>query len=163
MFKKGDRVEFLFKGETTYGVVLRGGKKLKVVIDGGINIVEGPAGLFYYSNKELPKDPPNPMDNWSVKKYKAIEGNDSYCFSAIICYEDKPVLEVHNSGRGGPNIYRTLCEAKYMGDFEKVTKLWAKQFNSKYDFELDDLWVDWYVNHRPYGVTAEMYFKDKEF
>ena len=159
MFKKGDRVEFLFKGENTYGVVLRGGKKLKVVIDGGINIVEGPAGLFYHSNKELPKDPPNPMDKWSIKKYKAIEGNDGYCFSAIIYYEEKPVLEVHNSGNGGPNVYYGLSDARYMKELENATKAWVKQFNNDDHFEIEDLWVEWYVSQRPYGVTAEMYLK----
>jgi len=157
MFKKGDRVECTFKGETVYGVVYSGGEKnIKVMLDGGEFMLKGNPILYKSSNKELPKDPPNVIDKWSIKGYKSFDTDDGYSFHCDICLNNKKVIEVMNHGNGGPNIYH--ANIIILEQFYSDAKEWSKQFGCPYDFEHGDTWVDWYVQKRPYGVTAKTYF-----
>ena len=158
-FRKGDRVEFEDKNQMFYGVVARGGKKkIRVVIDGGQREVSGHPSLFNYSDKEMPSDPPSAMDKWSVKKYKEIEGHgDTPTFSANICLNGKPVIFVSNNGWGGPNEYRPVDynTEDVIDKFSTDIKSWCEQFGCESTSGMDDIWVDWYVYKRPYGVTAQ--------
>jgi len=164
MFKKGDRVECDYKGETVYGIVSRGGdKSVSIVLDGGEEQLKGGAGLFRYSDKSLPTDAPNLMDKWSIKKYQEIEGHgDSPTFSATICLNGKPVIRAGNNGWGGPNEYHTLngVDREVEKQFYADVKSWMALFGDESTYDIGDMWIDWYQNNRPYGVTAEKYIGD---
>ncbi|MFW6047309.1 MAG: hypothetical protein ACOCP4_05955 [Candidatus Woesearchaeota archaeon] len=165
-FKKGDRVETVneYKGEIVYGKVIKGGKKeITIVLDGGETTLSGDPALFKMSDKPMPEEPPNVMSKWGVKKYKEIDGHgDSPTFSAEITLNDKPVIHVSNDGWGGPNLYSNLhAKSKdYVKDFLNDAKEWWSKNSNRSAIECEDLWVDWYVNKKEFGVTSIDYIKN---
>jgi hypothetical protein len=163
-FRKGDRVEAAHKGETLYGVVVRGGKKVTMRVDGNETELKGPASLFHTSTRPLPTSTPSVMDKWGVKGYKEIEGHgDSPTFHAKITLNGKVVGEAMNDGWGGCNCYR-FNDRELDSQFHADVKAWVAHFGYADMFEPDDSWVDWYVLERPYGVTADKYisgYKEK--
>ena len=164
MFKKGDRVECDYKGGIVYGIVHRGGKKsVTMVIDGGKEQLKGGAGLFRLSDEPLPTDEPNLMDKWSIKSYQSIEGHgDSPTFDAKICLHGKPVMRSSNNGWGGPNEYHTLkgVDRSIEQQFYADVRAWMALFGDESAHDVGDLWIEWYMFHRPYGVTGKAYIGD---
>ena len=158
--RKGQRVEFVYEGKRNFGVVSKGGsKKVTVVIDGAKEQISSTPHAFRLSDVPLPIDSPNVMDKWSVKKYEEIEGHgDSSTFHAHICLNGKVVIEAMNDGWGGSNVYQPLNNHKYdiVDKFRNDAKEWAKSFGYTDPFEIEDIWIEWYVYKRPYGVTGEM-------
>ena len=159
MLRKGDRVEWTNKTkdgsfETKYGVVTKGGSfSATVIYDGGEYQVKGPVSLFRLSSHPLPTDAPSVMDKWGVKRYKEIPGHgDSATFHAYITLKGKKVLEAMNDGWGGPNSYHGGRAIE--NQLEEDAKEWGKQFGCTHLNEMTSLWIDWYVNRRPFGVTA---------
>jgi hypothetical protein len=165
VLKKGTRVEFVYKGQMLLGVVEKGGsKKATVILDGGEKCLTGPASAFHPTAAPMPKDPPSPMDRYSVIDFKGHEdmSDETLCFSARICLNRIPIMHVSNQGCGGPHMYQLLIKgsAKDMENFFKHAKAWCIQFGYKNPMEAGDFWVDWYTIKRPYAVTAEKYVGD---
>ncbi len=161
--RKGDRVEYLKNGVVEhYGVISKGGKNVTMVIDGAKQQISGPTSLFQLSEYPLPVDIPNPMDKWSVKKFKAFKDGhgDSPTFSATICLNNKKVGTAENNGWGGPNLY--YFNSRSDGSkFDSDIKEWAFQFSAPSDaIELADFWLFWYVEEKSYGVTSEEMIKN---
>ncbi|WP_207462622.1 hypothetical protein [Azospirillum sp. SYSU D00513] len=164
--KKGDRVEWVEKGRTFYGVVSKGGDKVVVIVDGAEEQSSGPARLYKKSDHPLAADPPSGMDKWAVVNYREHTRltQETPCFEAIITYEGQAVLNAFNSGGGEPNRYNGWNFAKtretdFEGRLREAVAEWAQRFGNiaKVPDPVDD-WVDWYVHERPYGVKATMHF-----
>lgn len=153
--KKGDRVEWDDKGEMFYGVVTNGGTKVTVMQDGGQFKLKGGAGGFNLSNHPLAVDKPSSMDKWSVKSFKEfMHGHgDSATFHAKICLNGKVVGTAENDGWGGCNLYH--FDKGVYGKFSDDVKSWVAQFGYSDMLEAEDTWLFWFVNEKPYGVTAE--------
>ena len=166
--KKGDRVQFPMMGdngiETAYGVVKKGGKRnVIVVLDGGKHEVLAKAMLFELSDKPLPEVESTLMDKYSVKDFKGIGvGKDGDMFTCTICMAGKAFATVQQSGNGGPNYYHPLkVEEEYrstLEQFKKDAQEWMKLFKTP-PIDSEDLWIEWWVNYRPYGQTAAEYLK----
>jgi hypothetical protein len=163
-FKKGDRVQFVSSkdGQTVVGTVKSMSKVglAKVLQDGGqyewkvgaAKLQPGPA---------LPKDEPSPMDAWSVTGYRCIGGDETPMYSAKVRLDGKAVAEASNGGCGGPdNLY--FCDKATSDRFYADVKAWWVQMGGAVGEhgEVEALWVDWYVNGRPAGVTAKAYVAD---
>lgn len=165
-FHRNDRVEYDSKKEdkTIYGVVAKGGNTdIVIILDGGKYEVKVHAAIVHNSNKPLPKDVPNPMDNYEVKGYKVIHGHDdSEPFRATIYKDGKAILSASNDGWGGGNQYHVLkdTDKEATTKFYADCKAWAVQFGDKKPFEPADTWVTWYQYQRPYGITGEAYVKE---
>lgn len=163
--KKGDRVEFDMKGNKLgYGVVKKGGEnKITVVLDGGEHQVSGHANLFQPSAQPLLKDTePSPMDKYSVSGYKGFESHDGGGFNAFITKNGKKILAAHDGGHGGEIDYHGIgsySAGKDGVEFEKDVNAWAKKFGATGIGGNDGCWIEWYVGHRPYGVTSKKYWE----
>jgi len=159
--KKGDRVEFISGRGLKYGVVFKGGaKNIKVILDGGRVQVRGDVSAFDKSDHPLPKDSDNVMDRWAVVGYKELADpwGDGPAFSAAITLNGKKVIVVNNNGTGGPNMYH--AKSKHLVDMlKKDAEKWHKLFSKHEAVEPEDLWVEWFVLNRPYGVLAKEYLK----
>ena len=172
MFKKGDRIEYTDKGETIYATISKGGaKRITAILDGGRKQVSGHPSLFQLSATSLRKDKPNPMDPYTIKGYKEIEGHgDSRTFHATICKNGKPILTVENNGWGGCNEYHIGGISRKAGqlkddvdthkEFLSATKSWVTQFGYPDMIESEDTWVEWYQHQRPYNMLAEEMIQD---
>lgn len=168
MFRKGDRVCWRGKDddgnvELKYGTVTRGGKRIVATMDGGEYEVNGSPNQFRHSDKPLPKDPPSPMDDYSVSGYKTFPemSDETVAFRACVSLNGKPILTAKNDGHGGDTEIWPIGGFDAGRNYNEVTqkflddaKAWAIQFGQTSPFESFDEWIDWYVNHRPYGVTA---------
>lgn len=157
----GDRVETVHDKKTVYGVVRAvRGNTATMVADGGQTELKGPVGIFKPSSHPLAKDKPNLMDKYGVVKYKALKVVDEPGgYNAEITLDGKKVLQAFNQGTGGPDNFITFTgvERKVIDQFYKDAEAWCQLFGYKEPGEAAGLWVEWYVNYRPYGVTGEAY------
>lgn len=168
--KKGQRVKVMVsegKGHSMlyHGVISKGGsRRCTAVLDGGYRQVSGHPSVFEESDVPLPKDPPSVMDKWGVVGHKEFRSLDGGGFNAFITLNGKKVMEAMNEGHGGPNNYWPCKGQKHdvVDQLQADAKEWAKQFESDYTIEVEDLWVDWCVSQRPYGVLASQYLKRSE-
>ena len=155
--KKGDRVEFSLEGQTTYGVVGRGGtSKVTVIVDGAERCVSGAACLFRLSDHPLPQDEEHPLSSYSLKSYKEIPGHgDSRTFSATILHNGSPIATVSNGGYGGCNEYSPLISTgrEDLAAFFQACTVSVKQFGYPDMIEPEDFWAEWYQQERPFGIT----------
>jgi hypothetical protein len=158
MFKKGDRVKWMSDDGEKHGTVLKSGKNISVVQDGGRHQARGPADLFDPSDKPLPALEPSLMDKYSITGMKQFLGTDGYCFSATVRENGEKIGMVHNSGSGGANDYNGLNFAG-IPEFEKDSIEWSKKNGYECAREAADLFVEWYCEHRPYGVSPREYLK----
>ena len=161
-FTKGARVEFDHQGETHYGVVSRGGAKAKVVIDGGKVEYSVPASLLRDSAVPLPKDPPHPMDSWSLKGYAEVAAmsEETAAFTATVLRDGKPALSAKNDGRGGCNSYYPITGGyATVAALEESAKQWLVDHGMPPEdcFEAADMWLSWKAGQAPYGVTAKAF------
>lgn len=173
-FKKGDRVCWRStdeEGNVTlkHGTITKGGKNIVATMDGGKYEVKGKPTQFRYSDKPIPKDPTSPMDDYSVTKYKEIPemSDETTAYVATISYKGKPVLQAQNQGCGGDTMLHLIANepltvSSSIDMFIKAAKAWATQFGQTKPFEAYDEWIDWYVNYRPFAVTAAAYNEDIE-
>lgn len=164
-FKKGDRVktkEGAYE-EEVHGKVIKGGQNnIQVILDGGEFVLNGPAVAFELSNKSLPEEPENPMNKWSVKKYQEIQGHgDSPTFNAEIALNGKSVIHVENDGWGGPNLYFNIDSKgpDYVKQLHEDVQAWWDTYSKRDVIEKEDLWLDWHVNKKDFGVTSPMYIQ----
>lgn len=166
VFRKGDRVEWheALREETFYGVIDRvRGDRISATEDGGKRCVNGPAAAFKHSDKSLPTDTvPTEMDRYSVRGYKSIMGTDGYALNASIYRNNTRIIEVMNGGYGGPNEYYPVkvCTPAMLREFFEHAKAWCNTFGYEDPMDAADLWFEWYVHSRPYGVTGEAYIGD---
>lgn len=166
-YAKGDRVEFEEQGRTVYGVVTKVGPDLiDVTEDGGIVIHSGPMLSFRPSKHPLKTGGPDEMDCWSVVSYKLKErqSRETPCFEAVIALDGKKVITASNQGNGGCDDFHPLrgAPAGIVDRFEADARAWARRFvesanDGKYREDASD-WLDWSVNKKGFGVTAEDYF-----
>lgn len=155
-FKKNDRVESKDKdGKMLYGTVIKGGnKKIEVMLDNKEGIITGMPFLFNKTKKELPKDTPTIMDNYSIKNWHEIEGHgDSRTFDADIYHQGKKVIRVSNDGWGGENFY-TEYENGSINKLRKDIQTWKEQLGFKFKDDVTELWIEWYKYGKPYGKLA---------
>jgi len=162
--RKGDRVAFKNQGSIFSRTVVKGGsKRIHVIRDGGEYEVKGPPECFKKVDIPLPKDPPSPMDKYQVISYNEIPGHgDTPTFSATITKDGIPILKASNDGWGGSNCYDPISSGykEEVWKFKDAAKIWALQFGASNPLEAEDLWIDWYVNKRPYAVTAQAYWEE---
>jgi len=170
--KKWDRVTFKTRKdsgnnsdgvETAHGVVKRGGSDtVTVVLDGGKEQVKLPVTFLSLSNHPLPKDEPNVMDKYSIIKFQSAGAGRMY--SCTVCKDGRPFVEVEQHGHGAPNRYDPIDRKKdqdrkiYM-QFLKDAKEWTIMFGDQDAIEAEDTWVVWWMDLRPYGVTAQEHIK----
>ncbi len=163
--KKGQRVEWTDQGRTLYGTVSKGGAKVRVIQDGNLkHELVGPARAFRPSTQPLPQDEPNPMDQYTIRKYKEIRGEETRCFECEVHGPNGLVLYARNEGTGGSNRYfparnQTFRSPEYTQFFDNA-KAWAAQFGYPDMTEPDDWWIEWYQHQRPYGVLAKDSIQD---
>ena len=158
--RKGDRICCTVDGKIIHGVAIKGGKNVEMIMDGGNASLKGSAVNFKPSEEPMKVDEPSCMDKWSIKQYKVLNGHDDCeSFSCKICLNNKPVALAFNSGHGGSNEIRAMGREnnENLDQFYADCKEWGKQFESKFDFELDSLWIDWKQYQAPYNVTAKEY------
>lgn len=165
--KKNDRVEWVNqKGEKGYGVVTKGGKnRITVRKDGGQYEVKGPAHVFHLSAHPLPNaNEVNIMKDYTVTGYKETYGHDdSQPFMAMVRYKGKAILEASNDGWGGPNNYypHNLKDNKAGEVFAQKAKEWFLSITgADRVIEAEDMWLEWEVQQRPFGVSAREYLSD---
>jgi hypothetical protein len=102
-FKKGNRVSWLGEnGKEMIGTVIRAGKNLRVLADGGVIEASGPADCFDITDKPVPTFPSN-MDKYSVKRYRTNGGDETVQFTAEILLDGKKIIGASNAGQGGGN------------------------------------------------------------
>lgn len=158
-FKKGDRVHISHKGQNIHGTVVKGGKRLKVVEDGGKNQWMVDAAICKPSLVPAPKDAPSALDKWGVSGYRTAGGEETVRFEAYITLNGKRVLHASNDGRGGCNNYQNLTGHLYQGGeyakLEADVKDAMRQFGRKWEFEVVDLWVGWYTDGRAYQTFSD--------
>ena len=163
-FKKGDRVKWVGDdNQEHYGTVVKGGREgVTAVEDGGNRQATGTIDGFEKSDKPLPTHKPSVMDKYSVEKFKTIPGGqETQIFSAVIWAGGIPIASVTNDGRGGCNSYMPLTgETQKTIDRAQIHAAdWAKEHGIDNPIDSLDLWMDWFVNGRPYGQTADEFFR----
>jgi hypothetical protein len=164
--KKGAIVEFDNDGETTIGVVEKGGNMPTIVYDNGSLAIKGHASLFTeIDDSKLEKDEPSVMDKWTVVSYKEHKrmSEETIAFNAYIALNGKKVFAVENTGKGGCMSLHgcsSVYDKKSNDLFEKDLLEWAKQFGMTWKpFELDEEWVLWFSRDKPLKVTAKQHFE----
>jgi hypothetical protein len=157
-------VELLQDGVVKYGVVKKGGTKVQVVLDGGEVSMSGPARAFITSVEPLAVDGEDEMSKYTVVKYKALRGEETPRFECEISLHGGQSLGsgpifASNDGNGGCNTYRIADRRmqQVLDAFHADAKAWAARYGDPDMIEAADLWLDWYVNMRPYGVTAKVH------
>lgn len=169
--KKGDRVQFEMRIQddsirTCYGVVKKGGsKKATVILDGGGSYVEIMVTFLKLSDQPLPQDTPNLMDKYSIKGYKfGGVSLDGEMYTCVVCKDGVAFANAIQGGYGGPNEYHPLdyTNKKMKEDFEQFDKdarKWCELFGYTDPIDPTDLWVSWYIQDRPYGMTGEQFLQ----
>lgn len=165
--KKGDRVTFSMKDGQHFGVVAKGGKgNITVILDGGKEQIKTHARYFQISDHPLPKDKPNLMDKYSIKGLKSGGLNtDGEMWSATLLKKGQPIAHISQGGFGGPNDYspQSIHDRENIAQFRLDAAKWAELFTGTPDFvEPEDTWAAWWLDQRPYGVTAKDMFKEYE-
>ena len=164
--KKNDRVMWTDGNKILHGTVIRVGKRISVIQDGGEYKVTGIPSIFSPSNKLLPKDPPSPMDDYRVTNYKEHKelSEETNAYTAIIHYKGIPILSARNTGCGGSTEIHPLTgiTSEDLGKFWADAKAWVIQFGQTSPFETYEDWIDWYIHKRPYAVSAREYNEDVE-
>ena len=84
--------------------------------------------------------------------------DETVCFSANICKKGVPILFATNRGMGGPNEYSVSTSGlrSELEEFHMYAKSWCAQFGYDDPVDAADLWIDWYTQEKPYGITAKM-------
>lgn len=164
-FKKNDRVEFTYEGELIYGVVTKGGSKVKLTADGQkYSYTVGEASLRH-STKPMPSDAPHLMDVYSLKKYAehSAMSAETVAFSSEIQKNGVSIIAAKNNGCGGCNAYYPLSGGyETVNKFEEDAKQWLIDHGMpKEDVsEASNLWIIWKSSSAPFGVTATQYVAD---
>jgi len=133
--------------------------KVFVIVDGGKFKVSGSSMLFRPSSVALPVDQPSAMDKWGVKSYRCIGVDDTPIFTCKITLNGKNVGSAKNGGYGGPNEH-WFDTVQIRDSFFSDLKLWWEQFGGRSVYSVDDLWLDWFVNHKKFGQTAQEYISE---
>jgi len=166
--RKGQQVEFKYQGKLCKGVVERGGKRrVTVVIFGEPNkAVKGSPICFTPTEFDIPEDPsPDPMAGYEVRKHRIIPKlcDDTIAYHAEVWKDGKRILDASNNGSGGPDSFYPTQKGKtyaVVKQFEDNADAWARECGLKNPFESGGMWIDWYINHRPYGETARDYMQE---
>jgi len=165
-FKIGDTVECTMDNKKVTGIVAKiNGDKIKAVVDSGQ--YEFSIEFFFFKKIKIimEKDIPTVMDKWGVVGYKKGRGQETIRFQAYVTLNGKKVIDASNDGCGGCNRYHATGEDNFkaVAQFEKDAVEWAKKMGDKKPMEPDGTFIEWYVNDKPFGVTAKQRFlKDKK-
>lgn len=157
--KKGTHVQYRDQDGLHQGIVVKGTTKpngrVTVILIGGKMKAAGPASAFKPCTIDIPKDEPSPMDDYLVTGYKEFPqmSQETIAFVARVKYKGKVILEARNDGCGGCTYFYGNGGAEEQ--FQEDIRQWARQFGGEDMTEKDDFWLQWWVNERPYGVTAK--------
>lgn len=168
-FKKGDRVEWNFKSdETHYGTVIGKVKDgFKVIEDGHPDEVWSLLEFRLRPTEHpIPKDSiKTRMDAYEVRKFKKVgTGMDGYIYTGKIFKDGRPILDIVDDGSGGPMLFHRIRrdDDNSLSEFMSALHEWWENLGGKPTSEPENLWIDWQVNERMYGVTGEMYVRKFE-
>jgi len=160
-FRKGDRVEFDHWSGTRHGVVARAGKVPRVYTDGRTDVFDVSPGMLRHSDVPVRRDPPHPMDAWSVADYSHSDAYSlkSRAYIAKVALDGVPVLQVIGSGLGDPTRYgriRNDVPKSVVGDLESAARQWLLDHGMPEHGIANpaDVWVEWKAQQAPYGITA---------
>jgi hypothetical protein len=148
--------------------VTKGGARVEVTLDGGVDVMAGAAALFRPSTRPVKTGGPDAMDRWTVVSYKLHDrlSEETPCFEATIALDGKKVIAASNRGTGGPDDFHALpgAPAGAVATLEADAKAWAGRFDAmagdKAYREDASSWIDWSVNKKPFGVLAKDYFDE---
>lgn len=158
-FRVKDRVEWDAEGAVRFGTVTGVfGIKVKVTEDGGENLISGMASVFRLSTTPLVLDETKtPMDAYEVRGYRVVAGHDdSTPFVASIFRDGKKILSASDDGWGGGSCYHgePADEQKFYEDAQKWAAINGRKAPTGGSA---DLWVEWVVSRKPFGVMARDY------
>lgn len=158
-FKKGDRVGWVDRdGASFVGTVVKVSQtNVNATHDGGDVTTVGHFSGFAPSSVPLVLDSvATPMDAYEVRNYRKIRGHDdTQPFEANIYRNGRRVLAASDDGWGGG--------VAYEGPEDDLQQLyadageWARINGDTPDNECAGIWIDWYVNRRPFGGLAANY------
>jgi len=168
-YKKGDRVKITTDKEgTRYGIVDSPGKGYvgKITLDGGeLYLSDIPLGLVKKSDEPLPADDPDLMADWSIKKYQEYPrmSEETIAYNAHIHFQGRLALYAKNDGQGGPDHFDAKFGGRKTQDlFTAACQEWAAAYSSEKQFEIEAVWVRYYQEHKPYGVTSKAFFEEED-
>lgn len=167
-FKKGDKVQFLHNYRCVCGVVnkVTGGFYHIIEWENPDNIWKVPVGdsTLKEGNMEdvfhLPANSAyHMMSGYEVRKYQSYPrmSEETIAFNAEIWFDGTKIATAENGGKGGSTIlYGDRNDIdKFMQDAEE----WVKSFGIENPIEAYGTFIHWFVNERPYGVSAKLYFE----
>lgn len=161
--KKGTHVQYRDQDGLHQGIVVKGTTKpngrVTVMLIGGRMKAMGPVTAFTPCTIDIPTDEPSPMDAYSVSNYREFPqmSQETIAFVARVKYQGKVILEARNDGCGGCTYFYGNQSAEKQ--FQEDLRQWAKQFGGEDLTEKDDYWLRWWVDERPYGITARASIK----
>jgi len=169
-YSPGDKAEFLIDGEWVKVIVYTKPSSDPESIVGGMMfdrvelILSAKKSSVRPAEFDMPTDPKTDMDEWSIESYTEIEiePEDVHCFSAELCYQNKPVLKIANQGIGGPDqVWPIELEDKGMVEkFYKDAKDWYCSLAKQPDcWEPESFFVQWVSFYRTLGIPAVLYLK----
>jgi len=166
--RKGQQVTFKQGGETKKGVVERGGKtKATVVLFGNPEkAVRGSIFCFTPTEFDLVEDPsPDPMAGYEIRNHRIVPKmcDDTIAYHAEVWKDGEKIIEASNNGGGGPDNFWPCQKGSTFAvvkAFQDDADAWARECGRNKPFESGGMWVEWYVNQRPYGVTARAYMQE---
>lgn len=160
-FRKGDRVEFDHWSGTRLGVVARGGKVPRVYTDGCTEVFDVSASMLRHSDAPVRRDPPHPMDAWSLAdySYSDVFSVKSRAYIAKVAFEGVPVIQVIGSGFGEATRYATIRKdvpRSLISDLECAAKQWLLDYGMPEHGIANPaaIWIEWKAQQAPYGITA---------
>jgi len=161
---KADRVECVHKGVTLYGAIFKvASDKATMMLDGGKQSLTGPLSSFQPSTHPLPVDPiQSSANHWTVVDFDPFNGRDDcVAFEAILCRDGKPVLRAYNNGIAGCDEISPINEGTRLdvSEYRSAAKAWASANGEAKISDPGHLWLVWYIEKRPFGITSADFLK----
>lgn len=160
-FAVGDRVQCFDKRKnvTHVGTVtMARTDRIRARLDGSADVITGHISLFEPSAvpaAPLPTSGNDALDRYAVTDYKAYPkmSEETTAYTATITLEGVVVCGARNDGQGGCDLFTQLPGSPAtVEDFQLACARWATAHGV--EGETMDLWVEWFVNERPAGVSA---------
>jgi hypothetical protein len=164
--KKGNWVTFkLSNGEVKLGLVIKGGKTLKVNYDFTVeNCKQVTTDPRYFTLSEAPTLDGDSgfLDKWEVKGYKEIQGHDGMAWNVTLYRNGKKAVTVVDDSWGGGNQYHDIIKGATEEFTADAKELWGKhsvEEESKFSSTLD-CFMDWMIQCINTPISIEAYTED---